>query len=755
MQSQRCSNAKTTLLQCKISSHISHLDRGKETLAETLARLIYDDQTENRQGKYKGPRWDFQHATKLHLIQVIERPDPSLGHIGKPIKRDVGTVHIPGKLNAPAIIARITQVINEGLQPPPDEAYLAPETPNAATGTAPSTGGERRFPLVLHCTYNNRTLTGPLVFIATEEDGVSIDHCAILLPGDHDPNAASGWYHLFTFEDTGEALFLCDQGVHALTEPILLPRGDDDPPHYWLHEQVRIPVDGGKRAALSRIRNALANSAACFAEALSSYSIYCSACRQEYRPAINAPVLQEAARRGYVTTLCAHTFWCPTCGKWSTPTERMVRLATGEVCVHPRPTGWESKLTDDTQVIDAPSPQSAHALPRSDEQPPLHPYHEDALQDQPQLDGMLYPPRYPGPHLPESTGEFHAGLLPGEQDQIVLATFLEDCHYTKTGGESDFVPKGTRLICAWDSDQPADPEVVAVVVNNVAWNLTRNQVTLLPREGELSQEHIAGEDEREAARREKLEDHAGAQAFYARAIIEYESSGWTEVRLAALRMNRAGMLLLLKQDADAVSELDRTARAFEAQAFHRLNRTMGIHLDYAEHAVDALIPMAKVYLHRMHDQTQARNVLERLLSLNTLIKKRYERKVDLLLSIAECFLALGEQQEALAYFEQANRFYAQQLAAIADFSYVIPITKHLKAVKEKLSALKQSRTVRFTVTTQTPDDLEAVLEQLQKSRLRVEVTKGVTAQRSSKDARSGLVYVANLKITIDGQRPQE
>jgi tetratricopeptide (TPR) repeat protein len=269
--------------------------------------------------------------------------------------------------------------------------------------------------------------------------------------------------------------------------------------------------------------------------------------------------------------------------------------------------------------------------------------------------------------------------------------------------------------------------------------------------GALTQEHIAEEDEAEASRREKLKDHAGAQAWYARAIIEYEASGWTEVRLATLRMNRAGLLLVLKQDNEAASELERAARAFEAQAYHRLNRMVSAHLDYAEHAVDALILLATVYLHRIHDVVQARRVLERLLSLNTLIKKRYERKVDLLLYIAEFYVALGEQQEALAYFEQANRFYSQQLAAIADFSYVVPITKHLKAVKERLHTVKQSRTVRFTFTAKTPDDLKAVLEQLQKGRLRVEVTKGVTPQRTSKDTRSGLVYVANLRITIDSE----
>jgi hypothetical protein len=476
------------------------LERGKETIGETIARLIYEDQSEDRTGRYKGPKWDWKHATRLHLIQVIEQPEPFPGGKASPVKREVGTAHIPGELDAPAIIARIAQVIDEGLQPPPDEAYLSPEPSNAPAGAATSASAEHPFPLVVQFTYNNRTLTGPLVFIATEEDGVSIDQCAILLPGEHDSNLPSEWYHLFKFEDTGEALFLCDQGVHALPGPIYLPTGEDDPPHYWLHEQVRIPVDGGKRVALSRIRNALANSAACFAEALPSYSIFCSTCRQEYRPALNAPVLQDAARRSYVTTLCPHTFWCPTCGIWSTPTERTPRLATSVVCAHPRPTGWESKLTDNYQETHAPSPQSAPALPRSDEQPPLYPYYDDALQDQPQLAGMLYPPRNPGRYLTALIGNAHSEQQPGALDQAWLVTFLEDCRYDTAGGESDFIPKGTRLIGFWDTDQPEDTSVAAIVVNNVTWNLARDQVTLAPLEAQISQEHIAEEDVAEASR---------------------------------------------------------------------------------------------------------------------------------------------------------------------------------------------------------------------------------------------------------------
>jgi tetratricopeptide (TPR) repeat protein len=722
------------------------LDRGKETIGETIARLIYEDQTEDRMGRYKGPRWDWQQATRLHLIQVIEQQDP--GRKARPVKREVGTAHIPGDLDAPAIIATIARVIDEGLQPPPlEEAYRPPES-DAIAGATPSTSAEHPFPLVVQCVWNYRTLTGPVVFIAMEDDGVSIDQCAVLLPG-ASASPSFEWYHLFRFEDNGEALLLCDQGIHERTEPIMLYTEEGDSPPYWIHEHAQFPIIGGKRVPPHRIHDTLKNIAAFFAEAIPS-SIYCSDCRREYWPGPDVPMLQEAARRGYVTTICSHIFWCPFCQRWSTPTERTPRLATGEVCPHRRPAGWESRLSNTMQEIEAPS-QEAHAE-LSHKQPLPHPFYDGSFQVEYELSGKLIPPRNPGRYLPATAGEISTEQQPAELDLAWLVTFLEDCRYDTAGGESDFVPKGTRLIGFWETDQPEDTDLVAIVVNNVPWNLSRNQVVLTPLGAQLSQEQIAAEDEAEARRREKLEDHAGAQVSYARAIIEYEASGWTEVRRAPLRVSRAGMLLVLKQELEAASELERAARAFEAQAHHHLNRMVGDHLDYAEQACDALVPLAMIYL-RTKDTASARRVIARLLALNSLIKKRYERKVDLLLSIAECYLALGEQQEALAYYEQANRFYAQQLAPIADFSYVIPITKHLHQVKERLHTVKvkQARTIRFTATAKTPDDLEAVLEQLQKSGLRVEVTKGVTPQHTSKDARSGLVYVANIKLTIDGK----
>jgi tetratricopeptide (TPR) repeat protein len=301
-----------------------------------------------------------------------------------------------------------------------------------------------------------------------------------------------------------------------------------------------------------------------------------------------------------------------------------------------------------------------------------------------------------------------------------------------------------------EEEQPADESEITIITDDaVTWNISRNQVMMSPLEEPLSQLEIAEEDEAEAARQEKLRDIAGAQAFYARAIIEYEAAGWTELGLATLRMHRADLLFELKQYMEAISELDRAAHVYEAQAHDRRNKMLSAHLESAENAVDALILIGMIYLYSEQDAVQTRNVIERLLSLNALIKKRYERKVALLLYIAEFYFELGEHQEALTYFEQANRFYSQQLANIADFPHVAPITQHLGKLKRKLTDVKQTRTVHFTITTKTPDDLEAVLGELRKGHLAgVKVTKATTARRTSKDARSGIVYSANLSVSI-------
>ncbi|MBF6596571.1 MAG: hypothetical protein IVW51_19305, partial [Thermaceae bacterium] len=386
---------------------------------------------------------------------------------------------------------------------------------------------------------------------------------------------------------------------------------------------------------------------------------------------------------GYVTTLCAHSWWCPQCKRWSTPAERTPPLATSDVCTHARPAGWESRLTNNAQDVSAPTPAP---FDQAHEPPPTHPYFIAALTHH-WLPGQVYPPRHPGQYLTARTrGEVPHEALFARQNTLLLATLQEDCIFDTTGGETDLVPQGTRLIGLLERDQPEDNSLLALAVNQVKWTLGRDQVTLTPLIEHLSQAEIAAEDEAEAGRREEAEDITGAQVCYARAVIEYEAAEWPELHLAALRMKRAGLLLAHRLETEAAPELDRAARVYEAQAFHPRNKAVSAHLEYAEQAVDALIPLGTIYAQRVPDAAMARNVIERLLSLNALIKKRYERKVDLLLSIAELFLALGDGEEAWSYFEQADRYYSQQLASIGDFPHVAPITAHLGKVKERLRA---------------------------------------------------------------------
>lgn len=656
------------------------LESEQGTVGEALARLIYEDQVANRQGQQKGPRWNVQQPCQVHLIQEIARPGVGAGLKWNAFKREIGEVHLPGGLPPQAVVARLAQAIDTGWQPPPDEAYRPPN--GFEQGLSPISDGNG-LPTVVEFIHNYRKKRGVLVFIATnEEDDISSEQYTLLLLDEKSGRPSFGWYHLFSFENEQPELFLCDQGLHALTEPLLLLKGYEDWPCYWVHKDVPLRVEGGKPFAPREIGKAIVYAKGLFADALPNYSIYCDACREEYRPALGAPVLQEASRVGYVTTLCAHSWWCPQCQRWSTPAERTPPPAGSDACTHARPVGWESRLTNNAQDVSAPPPAP---FDQAREPPPTHPYFIAAHAHH-WLPGQVYPPRHPGQYLTaRAAGEapHEEGL--GGQHARVLATLREDCVFDTTGSESDFVPQGTRLIGLPEREQPADDSLVALVVNQVTWTIGRDQVILVPLAEQLSQAEIAAEDEAEAGRREEAEDFTEAQSCYARAVIEYEAAGWPELRLAALRMKRATLLLALRQETEAASELGRAARVYEAQAYNPRNRAGSARLEYAEQAVDALILLGTIYVHRTPDAALARNVIERLLSLGAFIKKRSDQKVELLLSIAELFFELGEREEAWSYFEQANRYYSQQLAAIADFPHIAPITAHLRKMKERLS----------------------------------------------------------------------
>lgn len=712
---------------------------GKETVGETIARLIYEDQTDNRQGKYQGPRWNFQHPARLHFLHKIEQPD-SAGHNAIPLVRELGTAHIPGGLDKAAILTCIAQVIDKGWQP---LSKAATTTENVQREEAESS--EPDFPLTIRCMHNNRFISGPVVFMATEQYETNIEYCAILR-GPHDLDPAQQWYHLFRFEQHWEILFLCDLGIHAPDDPILLSSDAEFSPSYWVHERVRIPVIGEEEMALSEIPSAVDNTADRFAQAIPCFSLFCSACCREHRPALSASLLQEAAHRGYVTTLCSHIFWCPICACWSTPTEHHLPPALiGRGCTHARPSGWESRLTANAQEQDIPAlpaaqPPPAHGRPAS------HPFYEDSFNMQYEMDNMLYPPRHPGQYLSRLIAEQETD----EYRRVMLVTFLENCRYKTAGDDSETIPEGTRLIGIWNTEQPKDTRVCALTVNNTSWTIAKSQVRMSPMEKPLGQVDIAGEDEEQAIACEEHEDYVGAQTFWARVIVEYAACGWPPVRLALYRKRRADILLRLGQYAEAVYELEHAAQAYSGQAYDPLNRAVGIYLDYAEQAVDTLIPLATIHLQHTHDPMRARVAVEQLAELNTLITKRYERKVRLLLTLCGFFLDLGERREALTFFDQANRLYTQQLAGIADRSSLLPVTAHLHLIKERLQTSRRARTINFGVTTHRSDDIEDLLALLRAGHLPVaEVIREATPWQTFKDVGTGLNYMASLKITFD------
>jgi hypothetical protein len=397
------------------------------TVGEAIARCIYQDQIENRQGRYKGPRWDFQQPCQIQMIQIIERLGLTTGQKEKVQKREIGQIHLSSGVSAQAIISQIGHMIDTGWQAPPEEAYRDPDD---ARIDGLSTSSGNRFPLIVEFEQNYHQRKGAVVFLATEDDGVSLDQCALLPLEEKSTKPSLRYYYLFSFEDTGSALYLCDQGVHTLSKPLILGNGDFDRPSYWVHQDIPLRVEGGMQVELSAICGEMENIQALFAEALPNYTIYCGACRKEYRPALSAEILQEASRVGYVTTLCTHTYWCPRCQRWSTIEERVLRLATSEACTHPRPTGWESRLTNNALEMNAPTPAQSDTTP---ELPPPHPYY--VISDVHHwLPGQVFPPRNPGKFLTDSMEKDLNQVQPGEQSTLQLVSFKEDCYFDTSGG---------------------------------------------------------------------------------------------------------------------------------------------------------------------------------------------------------------------------------------------------------------------------------------------------------------------------------
>lgn len=253
-------------------------------------------------------------------------------------------------------------------------------------------------------------------------------------------------------------------------------------------------------------------------------------------------------------------------------------------------------------------------------------------------------------------------------DEAILVVMRRDNSYDLSDG-STFVPEGTRFIGMWATEQPDDKTICAVSVEDNTWHFPLEGVALSPLDEYLEpgreQARIAAESLALAQEQERHQHPADAQRLYARALLELEASGKSSADLTEeIRQKRVFLLKEVGNIPEALTECERLARTYETMT---LRFGYGnVDRNYAELAAWAWKMTGDMLMHTTDDQqsditTQKLSmVADRLLSLVTYLARRYDSKAHMLLTISEIKHVLGDIDESIVLFKQADTVYVQK-----------------------------------------------------------------------------------------------
>lgn len=346
------------------------------------------------------------------------------------------------------------------------------------------------------------------------------------------------------------------------------------------------------------------------------------------------------------------------------------------------------------------------------------------------------------------------------EDTDIIVTFIGEGVFSSENSDGSepsqlVVPRGTQLIGIWEDEQPEDGEACAVRINGETWSILYEDATVAcPVDRRVpwgEQERIATEHREQAQAAFKRQDGEEARRLYACCLIEFEAIRAHQLRMADVYVEYAAALMQTEARREAIVTLEKAASTFSSAGEEPLLRMTGEHVEYAEQAAQVLMTLLRLYLHN-EDQALIRRTIERLLVVNKQVKKRYTTKVDLLLWVVEGYLVLGESEQAVTYFEQAKRFYSQQLARYSGMPYLDPkeITEHLHRLEPAVRKKTASRTIKCTLIAETADDLEAALGTLRERVPDLVVTR--SGLQATKSPRMAERYTATLRITIRQER---
>jgi tetratricopeptide (TPR) repeat protein len=339
-----------------------------------------------------------------------------------------------------------------------------------------------------------------------------------------------------------------------------------------------------------------------------------------------------------------------------------------------------------------------------------------------------------------------------QADEPVLVTFVKEGIFSSESSDAEqlVVPPGTQLVGTWADVQPEEEDACAVLINGEEWTILYDDATVVPVEASLpwdEQQRIAQAHLEQARSERERKKICEAQRLFASCLIEMEAANTPSIQTAPIRIEYAATLMQVEARPEAIRELEKAARAYEAASLNQYNRMAGAHLDDAEQAAKTLTTLLRFSIHD-NDTPRIRHIIERLLVMNSLIKKRYATKVDLLLWITEGFSLLGEVKQAQRYFEEAKRFYSQQLARYEGVPYLESrdVADHLARLEAEMQTVDIPRVVKFTLTAETADDLDAVLGVLRQHVPELVVTR--SGLQTSKSPRKADLYTATVRVTI-------
>lgn len=628
---------------------------GESGAALTIAEAIYAEETRPRQAStLRDPRFDFASPCLITLAQITGSESVRSWADGKTVpKKVVGSLAVPGGQSREQVCQAIADTIVAGWEKPPDTAYILPERLTSEQGTIIYDEDGRLMEQLVAFPSNGRVLEGPLLLYAWSQGCIRF---ATLHLGPPDSKEVQLCYHLCTLLETERGWLSCDDGFHAMDEPLTLAeRGEAGAAWSYTthHVAYGLMIRDGESATHVRSwedRERARDLPRLLQAATLDCSLFCPACRRSWLWEANARELQQPGTSDRVLTLCPHCWFCPACTQWATPLTPAMTYERSS-CRHSRPDLPEQRLPV----------QDSHAATM-----------------------------WRGERISVPPARFVQEVPPaGAIEHDVLVTFLTRLPHEGNGtGPEQSVPAGTRLVARWESRQPETGKHVCLSIGDERWLLPVEHVSvccfLTPLAPLRTQFTLARESVQAARELDAQGDHLAALETLERALLELSVSDAIPADLAAPRFRYAQLLLEAGEQERASSEMEQAAQCFErAVKAPSPVSSPKTHAEREVLAIKALVALGNLYLQQGRSDEELLAVAQRLHHFEDDLKQRISQYrtpvIETRLFTALLYATAHDTKQATYLLRLAEALIKGDPGAGDQGAYVVPMAR-LRAI---------------------------------------------------------------------------